>query len=79
MIETGLISLVTIRDKVSVIMESSYTGTNIDEIMLNRRVFVRNERIWQKKRRSASRNEILIIKICFQVTKPVISTTIVAN
>jgi len=32
-----------------VIMEISVTGTNIDEIMLNRRVFAWNERIWQKK------------------------------
>jgi len=30
-------------------MEINVTDTNIDEIMLNRRVFARNERIWQKK------------------------------
>jgi len=32
-----------------VIMEISVTSTNIDEIMLNRHVFARNERIWQIK------------------------------
>jgi len=30
-------------------MEISVTSTNIDEIMFNRRVFTRNEKIWQKK------------------------------
>jgi len=46
-----------------VIVKSSYTGTNIDKIMLNRRVFAQNERKkGQKKRRSALRSEILIIK-----------------
>jgi len=30
-------------------MEIKISGTNIDEIMLNWRVFARNERIWQKK------------------------------
>jgi len=30
-------------------MESRVSDTNIDEIMLNRCVFARNERIWQKK------------------------------
>jgi len=31
--------------------------------MLIRRVFTRNERIWQKKVRSAPRTEILIVKV----------------
>jgi len=45
-------------------MESSYTGTNIDEIMLNRRIFARNERIWQKKASLYPGDEILIVKVC---------------
>jgi len=47
-------------------MEIRVSGTNIDEIMFNRRVFARNKRIWKagrKKRRSAPRSEILIVKV----------------
>jgi len=43
-----------------IIVEFSYTSRNIDEIMLIRRVFAQNERIWQKK---VSRSEILIVKV----------------
>jgi len=40
------VSIFRLIDTKRVIMNSSYTGTNIDEIMLNRHVFAQNERIW---------------------------------
>jgi len=46
-----------------IIIQFSYLITSFDKIMLIRRVFVRNKKVWQKKYRSAPQSEILIVKV----------------